>query len=351
MKVDSQLRQEFTRIVSDLTSHLNRFAGKTILLTGGSGFLGNLYKLFFLYCNNNQYIFPSCKVISIDNYIKGHTTLNDEIKHDCLLSINHDLTTPLGWKLDGDVDFIINCAGNASPQNYLTYPYETMQISTIGTDLLLQLALNKNAKILNFSSSEVLGTPPDNEIPTSEESIARINSMDKRSPYDVTKLYIETISKVYKDKKGLDCKVIRPFNIIGRVHKNDYRVIPNYLSKILNNEKIQVYKPGTQTRTFCYYSDFITGSLLVLLNGKDLLYHIGNPYNEISMYDLALKIQKIAGKEDLVSLVDTPEVYKLEPKRRCPSIKKAQDELGYNPKIDLDTMLFRIHDWAIENYK
>ncbi len=354
MKIDKSLAKEFKEDIAEVLGkkNLSAFSGKTILITGGSGFLGTFYKLFFIYCNNQELISPVCKLISVDNYIKGTTTINDETQDDNLTILNHDLTVPLGVKLGNrNIDFIINCSGNAAPKNYEAYPLETMEISTIGTKNLLELAFYKKAKILNFSSSEVLGTPAEDQIPTDENVAPSIISMDKRSPYDVTKLYIETLSWVFKNKYEVDCKVIRPFNVIGRFSQNDYRVIPNFLNKISRNEKIEVFAPGTQTRTFCYYTDFIAGSLLVLLNAKDILYHIGNPENEIGIFDLACKLQAVAGKSDLVALVETPVLYKNEPKRRCPSVMKAQKELGYFPRVQLDEMLQRIYHWSKENYQ
>jgi UDP-glucuronate decarboxylase len=111
-----------------------------------------------------------------------------------------------------------------------------------------------------------------------------------------------------------------------------------------------VFSPGNQTRTFCFYSDFLIGTLKVLLDGKDLIYNIGNSENEISMIDLANKIAALENKPHLVELVETPEVYKHEPKRRCPSIEKAKKELNYNPSISLDEMLGKIHSWAKASY-
>jgi len=357
MEIDAALKKEFQDDIAAVlgAENLQKFAGKRILIAGGNGFLGSLFKQFFLFCNKAGLISPVCKVVSVDNYLKGNFVINDAINDENLETFNHDLTIPLGFKIhnkkNNNIDFIINCSGNASPTAYMRFPWETMTISQIGTNNLLELAYYKNAKILNFSSSEVLGTPSFEDIPTNEEVTPKVKSMDSRSPYDTTKITIETASWVCKKQFDVDCKVIRPFNVIGRISQNDYRVIPNYLSKLINNQPISVYRPGGQTRTFVYYTDFIVGTLLVLLNGKDLLYHIGNSDNEIGMFDLALKLQAIAGKKDLVSLVDAPEVYRHEPLRRCPSIEKARKELGYNPKIQIDEMLSRLYKWAKENYK
>jgi UDP-glucuronate decarboxylase len=293
---------------------------------GGSGFLGNIFKQYLLYLGKG-WAFP-IKVIAVDNYIKGTTTLNEEIRDPNLTTINHDLIYPLGLKLFGiqNIDYIINASGNASPKNYEKFPLETMEVSSTAVKHLLEIALFYKARIINFSSSEVLGTPDDKDIPTGEEVIPKIHSQNKRSPYDVSKLYIETLSWVFRSKYNVKSFVIRPFNVIGGFHPNDYRVIPNFLGKVLRNEKMLLYKPGTQTRTFCYFTDFIVGVFKVLLSGTSHLYHIGNDKNEISMLGLAQLIEKTAGKSNLIELIDTPEVYVHEPKRRCPSIEKARNE-------------------------
>ena len=114
---------------------------------------------------------------------------------------------------------------------------------------------------------------------------------------------------------------------------------------------MRIYAPGTQSRTFCWYGDFLAGCIQVLTQGKDILYHIGNPNNEISMIDLAKLVEKVSGKKNMVELIEPPIVYKNEPKRRCPSVKKIQKELGYALDIDLEESLSRVYDWAKDNYK
>ena len=123
------------------------------------------------------------------------------------------------------------------------------------------------------------------------------------------------------------------------------------MSKCIKGEKIKVYAPGTQTRSFCWYGDFMSGCIKVLTKGKDILYHIGSPENEISMIDLARLVEKICGKKDIVQLIDAPIVYKHEPQRRCPSVDKIKKELNYTLDVDLETALERIYKWAKDNYK
>ena len=322
------------------------FLNKTTLLLGGSGFLGSMFKQYFLLLYKRGL---NCNVISVDNYV-GRIKPR-EIECANLIHIEHDLTVPLGLKLHGyKIDYIINCAGNASPSSYERFPLETMDISYTGTKHLLELAINQGAEIVNFSSSEVIGTPDAKDIPTSEEVLPRIHSQNKRAPYDVTKVAIETLSWVFREKYGAKVKVIRPFNVIGYFRQDDFRVVSCFMDKMLRNQKLQVFEPGTQTRTFCFYTDFLIGVIKVLTEGKNLLYNIGNSDNEISMVDFAHLVERVCGKDNLVEVVPTPEVYRHEPQRRCPSIEKAKWELGYSPKVNIEDAIRRIYSWAKVNY-
>ena len=347
--MDKSFIRDFKEIHQKTESHCYDFEGKTVLICGGAGFLGSLFVQYFLYLNKYKLTDP-CKIISIDNFLGRKNT--GQATGENLVNLEHDLTTDLSLKLHNKkIDFIINCSGCASPYFYERFPLETMEVSTVGTKNLLQIALQHNARILNFSSSEVLGTPPAEFIPTKESYTPTVKTFDKRSCYDVTKMYIETLSYVFKDQFNLDCKVVRPFNVIGYFRQDDQRVIPNFMSKCIKGEKIKVYAPGNQTRSFCWYGDFISGCIKVLTKGKDILYHVGSPENEISMIELAHLVEKICGKKDIVQLIDAPIVYKHEPQRRCPSVDKIKKELNYTLDVGLETALERIYNWAKENYK
>lgn len=345
---------DFAEIAENLKNYNYNFEGKTVLLLGGSGFLGTMAKLYFLYLND-YILTDKCKIVSIDNYIGREKP--KEIEDPNLFHLEFDLTRSVYFQLKNNgiskIDFILNFTGNASPSGpsgYEKNPVETMDISYIGTKHVLEMATLEEASLLNCSSSEVLGTPDEKDIPTSEEVVPKIHTMNKRSPYDVFKAGLETLSWVYKTKYGTNVKVVRLFNCVGYFNQKDGRVIPNFISKAIKGEKLPLFAPGTQTRTFSFFTDVLTGIILVLLNGKDFLYHIGNPNNEISMLDLAKLVEKTSGKTNLVEIVPTPEVFLHEPKRRCPSIEKAKREIGFEPKVDLEEMLRRIYTWAEKTY-
>ena len=335
--------QDFKEILDQTQSEVCDFAGKTVLILGGSGFLGTMFKYFFLYCNRE--LRHSIKIISIDNYVGRTPPI--EIQDDNLIHIQHDLSIPLWYKLiDYKCDFIINASGNAAPSTYERYPVETLTVSTETIKHLLEFARYNNARILNFSSSEVLGTPDAKDIPTNENVRPSVLTMDKRSPYDVAKLFIETISWVYWQKHGVNVRVVRPFNVIGYFGRHDFRVISKFMYAAKDNKPITVYKPATQTRTFCWYGDFIAGAIKVLTKSNDFLYHLGKSSEEVDMRTLASLVEKITNKDNLVKYVDPPTVYLQEPTRRCPSIEKARRELNYNPQVTLTDALERIWAWT-----
>lgn len=341
---------DIKEIADNLQENNQKFSGKTVLIAGSGGFIGHNLILYFLYINKYILTYP-VKIIAIDCYVGRNKP--EEIKDSNLIYIDHDITTPLGLKLLGySIDYIFNASGRAAPTGnagYENFPIETMDVSYLGTRYMLELALQHKASIIHFSSSEVLSKC--DRLPCTEECLPKIHTQNKRAPYDSLKIVIEVLTWVFRNKYKIDAKVVRLFNCIGYFRKDDYRVIGQFMQKAINNEKIPVFAPATQERTFSFFTDVITGIILVLLNGKDMLYHIASNDKPINMLDLAYKIEKICGKSGLVEVIPTPEVYKFEPQKRQSSIEKSQKELGYNPKINLDEALNRIYNWGKENYK
>lgn len=335
----SRQLKDMSEIRDALGEHVFRFESRTILIPGGNGFLGRSFTQFFQYLNQFVFRLP-CKVIAVDNYIVGaNPALQSE---ENVTRLTHDLTTPLTLKLDrSPIDFIINCAGVASPSAYLNCPLEVMDVSYIGTRNVLELAVSKGSRVINFSSSECYGNPPPEFIPTHESYLGQISSISKRAPYDVGKKTLEAISHIFRSKYGVDVSIVLPFNVYGYMSRNDYRVIPNFVWACIDGKSIQVYKPGTQTRTFCFYTDFVTGVLLVLLKGKEFAYNVGNQDGEVSMENLARAVKFLfSGRIDFI---DRPPAYHQEPERRCPDISRVK-ELGYQPRVSLTEGLQRIKD-------
>lgn len=340
---------EYELIANELGKDNKAFENKRILLCGSNGFLGRLYQEYFYYLNKWVLTRP-CKVICLDNFAVDNDVFGwkDHFEHHNF-DINND-QDGLTFSLD-NIHYVINLAGIASPKNYCEKPIETLMCSVNGTNNLLSFCRENKSVLayLGFSSSEIYGDPPTDQIPTSETYLGGIDAGCERGCYDVGKLALENLCYIYNTKYGINTKIIRPFNVLGYCG-NDGRVVPNSVSRLIKNQKIKVFTPGTQTRTFCWFTDFLVGTIKVLLHGGNSPYNIGNSNNEISMIDLAHKLEKIAGLENMIEMSCPSDVYKTEPQRRCPSIRKAERELGYFPKITLDVALERFYSWAVQNY-
>jgi UDP-glucuronate decarboxylase len=343
-----------TRDVSDIATGLGKsasaFAGKTIYITGGRGFLGRYFSETFAYLNAKVLDKP-CRVIVADNLITAGKLGAESFNAPGFTFLQQDVTKKI--QIDGPVDYILHAAGIASPYYYQANPLETIDVAISGTRNALEMAREKDARIVFFSSSEIYGDPDPKFVPTPETYKGSVAILGPRSCYDESKRLGETLCHVFHEKFGTKVCTVRPFNVYGPgMQEKDYRVLPNFAARIAAGKPLKVYGNGNQTRTFCYVSDAIAGFLLALVHGKPgQPYNIGNPTPEISMLQLAKEIQKVLGRDVALELVGYPEGYPGdEPNRRCPDICKARKELGYEARIDLSEGLRRFFEWTKTTY-
>jgi UDP-glucuronate decarboxylase len=333
--------------IQDVSAALS---GKTILITGGAGFLGNYFISVIDYLNKNVLEKP-CKIISVDNFITGIKYRIEE--GPSFKQIKHNIKEPL--KLNEDINYVIHAAGIASPKFYRKFKIETIDVATIGTKNMLELAKEKKVKsFLYFSSSEIYGDPDPNFVPTPETYVGRVSCTGPRSNYDESKRLGETLSIAYFEEHKVPIKIVRPFNVFGPgMRLDDYRVIPNFINHAITDKSIPVYGQGNHTRTFCYVSDGITGFLKVLLsNFNGEAFNVGNDKPEISMEELAKIVSEIYGNELEIKKMQGPtDAYvSADPKRRCPDLTKIKTKLNYEPQVNLKTGLERVVQWVKETH-
>lgn len=345
---DSIVEDDLDYIVENIREEAIKLSGKTVLMSGGSGFLGSYFTKIFERLNKSVLPKP-CKIISMDNYITGTPKKNflGDIMDENIEFMYHDVRLPVF--IQDSVDYIIHAAGLASPFYYQKFPLETIEAAVTGAKNLLEIARSKKITgFLFFSSSEIYGDPDPKFVPTSEDYAGRVSSVGPRACYDESKRLTETICTVYFQKYGVPTKIVRPFNVYGPGMKpDDYRVIPTFLSRGLAGEDLPVHGNGVQTRTFCYIADAIVGFLKVLLSGKPGgIYNIGNEKPEITMLQLAEIIAKNLNNGVKAKTIEYPSSYPAgEPMRRCPNLTLARTELGYAPTIDLDNGMKRTISW------
>src|SRR5918997_5111031 len=240
---------------------------RTILVTGGAGFLGSHL------CA--RLVRDDCNVLCVDNFYTG-TRKNISSLRACpnFELMRHDVTFPLYV----EVGQIYNLACPASPIHYQFDPVQTTKTSVHGAINMLGLAKRVKAKILQASTSEVYGDPSVH--PQKEDYWGNVNPIGTRSCYDEGKRCAETLFFDYHRQLGLSIKVARIFNTYGpRMHPNDGRVVSNFIVHALQGKPITLYGDGSQTRSFCYVDDLVDG-LIRLMNSPEEVtgpINIGNP--------------------------------------------------------------------------
>jgi UDP-glucuronate decarboxylase len=349
MAEGAPLASDVAAIADGIGETAKQFSGQTVLISGGRGFLGRYFTAAFARMNETLLERPA-KVIVLDNLITAGAAGagGDDGSHEYH---RHDIIQP--FRYDQPIGFILHMAGIASPYYYRKYPLETLEVATTGTKNMLELAREHRARFLFFSSSEIYGDPDPRHVPTPESYRGNVSCLGPRACYDESKRLGETLSRIYHDHYGVETKIVRPFNVYGPgMQETDYRVLPNFASRIVGNRPLHVYGSGNQTRTFCYVTDAIVGFLLTLVDGiPGEAYNIGNSRPEVSMLDLVGCIEHVLGRPVAVEKIEYPDSYPAdEPIRRCPDLTKARLQLGFEPKVELPDGLARFFGWARTAY-
>ena len=344
------LTSDIKEIVERLGETAKAFSAKTVMLTGARGFLGRYFTEVFAYLNEHVLEKP-VKVVGLDNFVTSGMKAAEFPKVENVRFVTQDVSQVFTW--DEHLDYVIHAAGIASPFYYRARPLETLEVAINGTRNMLELADRYSARFTFFSSSEIYGDPDARHVPMQESYRGNVACQGPRACYDEGKRVGETLCYIYHTVNGIATNTIRPFNIYGPgMREADYRVMPNFASRIKGDLPLNVYGSGRQTRTFCYVVDAMVGFFLVVLRGvPGEAYNIGNPRPEVSVMDLVRRMEKVLGRKLSLNVVEYPDSYPAdEPQRRCPDIRKAHLQLEYDAMVDLDDGLRRFLSWTDTDY-
>jgi UDP-glucuronate decarboxylase len=293
-----------------------------ILVTGGSGFIGSNLTERLLGLGH--------QVLVIDNfYTSDEKNIEHLVDNPNLEVVRHDVTNPYS----AEVDAIYHLACPASPVHYQRFPVQTIKTSFLGSLNMLELASKLQIPILLSSTSEVYGDPQIS--PQVEEYWGNVNPIGIRSCYDEGKRAAETLFFDFHRQFNVNIKVARIFNTYGpNMNPNDGRVVSNFIMQALRSEDITIYGDGSQTRSFCYVDDLVTG-LVNLMESPDTVHgpiNLGNPI-ERTVKNLA---EMVIAKTKSKSKIIFHELPQDDPKQRKPDITKARNILNWEPKTDID---------------
>lgn len=298
--------------------------GKRILIAGGAGFIGSHLA--------RALVSMDYEVAIVDNFFTGDkANLKFLNIHDSVEVIRHDINFPLYL----ETDFILNLACPASPRDYQQDPVQTMKTSVQGSINLLGLAKRTGARILLASTSEVYGDPQIS--PQPESYLGNVNQLGPRACYDEGKRAAETLFNDYNRQHGVDIRIARIFNTYGPLMRpDDGRVVSNFIVAALENEPLTIHGDGLQTRSFCYVDDLVKGLIALLF--KEAFHapvNLGNP-EEVTVSQLAQKVIEMTASSSSTQTVKLPQD---DPKRRRPSIERANQVLNWQPETTLSVGL------------
>ncbi len=299
-----------------------------ILITGAAGFLGSHL------CD--RLLAEGHDVVGMDNFITGkreniaHLSGNEHFSF-----IRHDVSNYIHvpGKLDAVMHFASPASPNpASPIGYPNLPIQTMKAGALGTHHTLGVSLANQARFMLASTSEIYGDPL--EHPQKETYWGHVDPISERSVYDEAKRFAEALTMAYHRFHGVNTCIVRIFNTYGpRMHVDDGRALPNFITQALRGEKLTIYGDGQQTRSFCYVDDLIDGIYKLLVSDVHQPVNLGNP-DEMTIEVFAKEIDNLVGKK--VGLVyERDRMLPGDPLRRQPDITRAREWLGWQPKVGL----------------
>jgi len=328
---DAIIKEDIEQIKKSIDAEA--FRGKSVLVSGGSGFLGSWI------CD--VLIEIGSKVICLDNLSTGVFENVEHLKG--TKGFEFEKADVCTYSRNPKVDMIFHLASRPAPEDYQTHPVETALANSEGTKQMLELARKHDSRVLFASSSEAYGDPE--VFPTPESYEGRVNPLGPRSCYEEGKRFGEALCKAYHDQYEIDVRIARIFNSYGpRLRAEGFygRVVSRFVLQSLKGEDLTVFGDGSQTRSFCYVTDTVSG-LLAQIGEEDRsdVLNLGNE-DETKIIDLAKKIIQFSTARSGLKYLPFPLGDHL---RRQPDITRARKMIGWEPKVGLDQGLSRTAKW------
>ncbi len=301
---------------------------RTVVVAGGSGFIGSHL------CE--RLLDRGDRVICVDNLSTGKRANIAELEsRPEMRFFEADVCEEFGPDLrnlieDWGLDAVLHLASPASPPAYLARPIETLDVGSRGTRNLLHVAEAQGARFILASTSEVYGDPL--EHPQTESYWGNVNPIGERSVYDESKRFAEALTMAMHRSRGMNIGILRIFNTYGpRLQPSDGRVISNFVAQALSGVPFTMYGDGSQTRSFCYVDDLVTGIVAMLDSSEVGPINLGNPI-EFTLRELADVMAELCEVPLQITYAPLPSD---DPRMRQPDITLARERLGWEPQIDL----------------
>lgn len=301
---------------------------KKILVSGGAGFIGSHIV--------SQLTKVGHRVVVLDSLINGNKLLDQQ---------NPDIQLIIGDVRDRETVFnaakgcqlIIHLAAIVGVDEVIDQSIEMVEIETIGTNNIVNAAIHHGIKKIIYASSSAVYHDIQAECSREEDTSNLVNT------YAIAKGLNERYLTAITEKYGISTNSVRLFNVYG-TRQDTRMVIPKFFKQAMNQQAIEVFGDGNQTRDFTHIDDVVKG-ILLLSNRQDLngIFNIARG-NETTIKDLARIIQRITKSKAPVQLIDFPELriaYKVNKRVGC--TQKLLSKTGFAPQISLVEGLQRLY--------
>jgi dTDP-glucose 4,6-dehydratase len=306
-----------------------------VLITGVGGFIGSNLAA--------AHLAQGDQVIGVDNFSTGNRANLENLSG--IQIVEGDVVESLD-QIPQDVEIAYHFASPASPEKYMALAMNTMEVNTSGTLAMLQFSLRTGARLIFASTSEIYGDPLVS--PQSEDYWGNVNPIGPRSVYDEAKRFGETLVSFFQREKKVNAGIIRIFNTFGpNMDPYDGRVVSTFIRQALKSEPFTIFGDGTQTRSFCYIDDLVSGIMAMGKSNHPGPINLGNP-RENTLLELANIVTEIIGGAGEINYLPLPED---DPKQRNPDITRALTILNWEPKTSLETGIERTGSWMAATLK
>jgi len=302
-----------------------------VLVSGGAGFLGSHM------CE--RLLGRGDEVVVVDNLVTGsYDNIEHLVGHDGFQFVEQDVSVAVD--VDGRFDRVMHLASPASPIDFDRLPIEILNVGSRGTQNMLDVAVSNEARFFLASTSEVYGDPLVH--PQPESYWGNVNPIGPRAVYDEAKRYAESVTMAYHRTYDLDVRIVRIFNTYGpRMRPDDGRVVSNFITQALRGDSITVYGDGSQTRSFCYVDDQVSGQITLLDSEHTGPFNIGNE-GEFTMIELAEVVVDVTNSSSEITFKPLPQD---DPTRRRPDLTETKDKLSWKAEVDLKTGVTRTAEY------
>ncbi|HJX94288.1 MAG TPA: GDP-mannose 4,6-dehydratase [Candidatus Acidoferrum sp.] len=310
------------------------------LITGGAGFIGSHLAERLLARGDRVVLLDNLSTGSMDNIRHLKTSGQMEYHLDNIENLQ------LVAELVDDADVIVHLAAAVGVKLIVESPVRTIETNVNGTQRILEAACKKRKLVLTASTSEVYGK--NTNVPFHEDADLVLGPTTKgRWSYAASKALDEFLALSYWKEKKLPVIVVRLFNTVGPRQTGRYgMVLPNFVKQALNNEPIQVYGNGQQSRCFCDVRDTVEGLIRLMDTDRSIgeVVNVGNT-EEITIEGLAKLVKKRTSSTSLIEFVPYDQAY--EPgfedmMRRVPCVDKLHALTGFRPQTSLNEVIDRV---------